>query len=86
MPAFYEQLKQQLTYPEAWGNSATKDFGKWRAEARKTVMECMQNLPPAPKEYDMSVVGTEQRAGYEARKNMVQCFGMVSHTGLFIGS
>ena len=68
MPAFYEQLKQQLTYPEAWGNSATKDFGKWRAEARKTVMECMQNLPPAPKEYDMSVVGTEQRAGYEARK------------------
>lgn len=23
---------------------------------------------PAPKEYDMSVVGTEQRAGYEARK------------------
>lgn len=55
MPAFYEQLKQQLTYPEAWGNSATKDFGKWRAEARKTVMECMQNLPPAPKEYDMSV-------------------------------
>ena len=68
MPVFYEQLKQQLTYPEAWGNSATKDFGKWRAEARKTVMECMQNLPPAPKEYDMSVVGTEQRAGYEARK------------------
>ena len=68
MPAFYEQLKQQLTYPEAWGNSTTKDFGKWRAEARKTVMECMQNLPPAPKEYDMSVVGTEQRAGYEARK------------------
>ena len=68
MPAFYEQLKQQLTYPEAWGNSATKDFGKWRAEARKTVMECMQNLPPAPKEYDISVVGTEQRVGYEARK------------------
>ena len=31
-------------------------------------MECMQNLPPAPAKYDMSVVGTEQRAGYEARK------------------
>lgn len=86
MPAFYEQLKQQLTYPEAWGNSATKDFGKWRAEARKTVMECMQNLPPAPKEYDMSVVGTEQRAGYEARKIWFNVSEWSLHTGLFIGS
>lgn len=31
-------------------------------------MECMQNLPPAPAKYDMSVIGTEQRSGYEARK------------------
>ena len=30
MPVFYEQLKQQLTYPAAWGKSTTKDFGKWR--------------------------------------------------------
>lgn len=68
MPAFYGQLKQQLTYPEAWGNSTTKNFKKWRAKARKTVMDCMQNLPPAPKEYNMSVAATEQREGYEARK------------------
>lgn len=68
MPAYYEQLKQQLTYPEAWGNSATKEFGKWRTEARRTLTDCMRNLPPAPKEYNMSVVGTERRAGYEARK------------------
>lgn len=68
MPVFYEQLKQQLTYPAAWGKSTTKDFGKWRIETRNIVMECMQNLPPAPAKYDMSVVGTEQRSGYEARK------------------
>lgn len=68
MPVFYEQLKQQLTYPAAWGKSTTKDFGKWRIETRNVVMECMQNLPPAPSKYDMSVIGTEQRAGYEARK------------------
>lgn len=68
MPVFYEQLKQQLTYPAAWRKSTTKDFGKWRIETRNVVMECMQNLPPAPAKYDMSVVGTEQRAGYEARK------------------
>ena len=68
MPVFYEYLKQQLTYPEAWGNSGTKDFEAWRSQARNIVMECMQNMPPAPKEYNMSVAETEQRAGYEARK------------------
>lgn len=34
MPVFYEQLKQQLTYPAAWGKSTTKDFGKWRIETK----------------------------------------------------
>lgn len=68
MPAFYKQLKQQLTYPEAWGNSSTKDFRQWRANARSIVMECMQNLPPASGKYNMTIVATEQRDGYEARK------------------
>lgn len=29
MPVFYEQLKQQLTYPAAWGNSPIRKFDKW---------------------------------------------------------
>lgn len=70
MPAFYEQLKQQLTYPLAWGNSPTKDFGQWRTQAREVLLECMQNLAPAPQGYAMEVVDTEQRDGYEARKIM----------------
>lgn len=68
MPVFFEQLKQQLDYPEAWGHTATKNFDIWRTEARKVLTECMQNLPPAPKEYKMSVVETERRGNYEARK------------------
>lgn len=68
MPVYYERLKQQLTYPGAWGNSATGEFGKWRAEARRTVTECMQNLPPAPQAYNMSIAATERRAGYQAHK------------------
>ncbi len=68
MPVFFEQLKQQLSYPEAWGNTATKNFDVWRTEARKVLMECMQNLSPAPKEYNISVVATERRGNYEARK------------------
>lgn len=68
MPTFYEQLKQQLTYPMAWGKSPVKDFSQWRDEAREVVIECMRNLPPAPEDYRMEVVDTERRDGYEARK------------------
>ncbi len=68
MPVFYEQLKQQLTFPMAWGNAVTTDFGQWRTEARSILMECMQNLPPASQDYAMEVTDTEQREGYEARK------------------
>ena len=70
MPVFYEQLKQQLTYPMAWGNSPVRKFDKWRSQARDVLLECMQILPPAPADYDMTVVAAEQRKGYEARKIM----------------
>lgn len=68
MPIFYEQLKQQLTYPMAWGNSPTKEFGQWRTQAREVLTECMRNLAPAPKSYGMEVTDKEHRDGYEARK------------------
>lgn len=68
MPSFYTQLKQQLTYPMAWGNAPTRDFGQWRLQARDILQTCMQNLPPAPNAYDMTVIATERRNGYEARK------------------
>ena len=68
MPVFYEQLKQQLTYPAAWGNSPIRKFDKWRAQARETLLDCMQILPPAPADYAMTVIATEQRNGYKAQK------------------
>ena len=30
MPVFLDQLKKELTYPMAWGNSPVKNFKKWR--------------------------------------------------------
>ena len=68
MPAFYPQMKEALTWPEAWGNSPEKDFGKWRARGRSIVLECMENIPPAPAAYGMEVTASEQREGYTARK------------------
>ena len=51
----------------AWGNAPEKDFGKWREQAREKLLECIQPAPPvAP--YDMKVIATEKRKGYEAQK------------------
>lgn len=68
MPVFYQQMKQQLTYPLAWGKAEEKDFAKWKAQARHVLAECIQNLQPAPKAYAMEVTDRERRDGYEARK------------------
>lgn len=70
MPTFFEGLKGQLTYPLAWGNSTITDFNEWKQEARRVLLQCMENIQPAPTAYDMTVVATEQRDGYEARKIM----------------
>lgn len=67
-PVYADKLLAQLTYPLAWGNSDIKDFSEWRDTARKKVLECMMTPPPAPKSYDMTVIGEERRDGYTARK------------------
>ncbi len=68
MPLFFEQMKQQLTYPLAWGNAPQKEFDEWRTAARACLLECMENTAPAAADYDMEVVAVERREGYEARK------------------
>lgn len=68
LPLFLDQLKTELTYPMAWGNSPQKNFGKWRKEARATVLDAMLTPPPSTQKYEMEVLDTEQRNGYEARK------------------
>ena len=67
-PVYADKLLAQLTYPLAWGNSDIKDFSEWKDTARKKVLECMMTPPPAPKSYDMKVIGEERRDGYTARK------------------
>ncbi len=68
MPVFYRQMKQQLTFPLAWGMAEEMDFDAWKVRARNRLMECMENIPPAPEAYDLEVTDRERRDGYEARK------------------
>lgn len=68
MPVFYRQMKQQLTFPLAWGMAEEMDFDAWKVRARNRLMECMENIPPAPEAYDLEVTDRKRRDGYEARK------------------
>ena len=68
LPVYVEQLKTELTYPLAWGNSKIRKFDKWRAAARKQVFECMMAPPRAASSFDMEVLGEERRDGYTARR------------------
>ena len=68
LPVYVEQLKTELTYPMAWGNSPVKKFDKWKAEARKKVFECMMAPPRPAANFAPEIVATEKRDGYTAQK------------------
>lgn len=67
MPVFLDQLKEELTYPLAWENSGMR-FKKWRKTARAKLEECMMTPPRRAEKWDMEVVATERRQGYEVKK------------------
>lgn len=68
MPVFLDQLKKELTYPLAWGNSDITDFAQWRQTAREAVLDAMLAPPPYTTDYQMEVIGEERRDGYTAKK------------------
>ena len=69
MPLFYQQLKEQLTFPWAWQNKRqSMTFDEWRKQARQQVEATMQMAPPAPLSNSYEVIAREQRNGYEAQK------------------
>lgn len=68
MPLFLDSIKNELTYPLAWGNSEITDFDKWRATARDKVIDLMLAPPPRARDYDIRLIDEEKRDGYTARK------------------
>lgn len=68
MPSYVEELKSELTYPLAWGNSSITNFNTWRSTARAKVLECMLTPPKAPEAYAPEVIAEEHREGYTAKK------------------
>ena len=68
MPAFLDEIKKELTYPMAWGNSDIKDFNLWRDSARSVLKDAMLAPPPAPDDFNPELIAEEKRDGYTAKK------------------
>lgn len=66
-PVYVDSLLAELDYPLSWGNSEETDFEAWRNRARATIRECML-MPPRQRDPEVTVIATEQREGYTARK------------------
>ncbi|MFG2587121.1 dienelactone hydrolase family protein [Streptomyces sp. NPDC048438] len=68
LPAFYERLRDELTFPLSWERSAGHDFPAWRAEARAVVAESlMQPAAPGPEPFDPVTVEASDAGPYTAR-------------------
>lgn len=68
LPTCLEQMKAELTFPLAWGNSDIQQFDLWRSAARNQLREEMLMPPPPAKSQELKVVAEESRKGYKARK------------------
>lgn len=68
LPVYYDRMKSLLTYPMSWQSQKNKDFDVWKKQAREILFECMDIVQPAPDDYDMKVIDSEQREGYRALK------------------
>lgn len=68
MPAFLDQLHEELTYPLAWQNSPGMDFRQWKDKARETVIDAMLETPKPAERFDLKLIDSERRDGYTALK------------------
>ncbi|WP_406150128.1 dienelactone hydrolase family protein [Streptomyces sp. NBC_01012] len=68
LPAFYERLRDELTFPLSWERSVARDFPAWRAGARAVVGESLlQPTAPGPEPFDPVTVEERDEGTYTAR-------------------
>jgi dienelactone hydrolase len=66
LPVFFERLKDELTFPLAWGTSPVRDFRRWRGLARAKVEELLwQPIDRTP--FDVEIDDEQPGEGYVQR-------------------
>jgi dienelactone hydrolase len=66
LPVFFQALKDELTFPMAWGNSPVRNLRAWRAAARCKVEEALYQ-PHDRTPFDLEVVDEQAAEGYLQR-------------------
>ncbi|HEX5565739.1 MAG TPA: alpha/beta hydrolase family protein [Streptomyces sp.] len=66
LPVFFERLRDELTFPMAWGTSPLTDFPTWRKAAREKVEEHLFH-PADGSPYDAETVEERQGDGFRRR-------------------
>jgi dienelactone hydrolase len=66
LPVFFEQLKAELTYPLAWGNSRIRDFRSWQRTAAAKVEELLRQGPDSTP-FQPEVIDEQPADGYVQR-------------------
>ena len=66
LPAFYAALKDELTFPLAWGNSPVRDFRAWQRKARETFEELLFQ-PPDHTPFAPELLDEQPAEGYRQR-------------------
>ncbi|WP_326696887.1 dienelactone hydrolase family protein [Streptomyces sp. NBC_01754] len=67
LPAFYEQMKAELTFPLAWGSSPETDFTAWRTAARAKVVESLLQHPGQGGDFSPQTLDEHPADRYTAR-------------------
>ncbi|MGB9625502.1 MAG: alpha/beta hydrolase family protein, partial [Phycisphaerae bacterium] len=67
LPTFAAAQNGRLTFPLAYDPAGGMSFARWRAAARKTLLDRLMTPPPRAA-FDPAVLATEDRGSHEARK------------------
>ena len=66
LPVFFAQLREELTFPLAWGTSRIRDFRRWKRAARTKVEELLWQ-PPDVTPFDPEIVDEPAAEGHIRR-------------------
>ncbi|MFU0853211.1 dienelactone hydrolase family protein [Kluyvera cryocrescens] len=67
LPASWQQMKTQMTYPDSWLSGHYSDFKRWQQHARQQFRQALLT-PEATKPFDVQKIAREDRGGYVAEK------------------
>ena len=67
LPASWQQMKSQMTYPDSWLSGHNSDFHVWQQHARQQLRQSLLT-PDSHKPFDTQTIASEDRGSYTAEK------------------